>query len=226
MRWLNANELPKDVDTVEGRRSHAVFTHIDNLFEGSGKIARIRELLHTATLDRTLAVGAGPDATPLKKHACVFTARPGTAFLLACWADKNLSTWWKVVVLLATTKDRQAVIDTAFEDAPFGEDGLPTLFIASIRVCGIGMNGLQKANHCIIAELPLSESQTDQAVGREHRMGQRFPVTCTILNSDDNVVDKAINDRHRRRDAAWGDIMSHVPLQGEAGNDGEGWGHV
>ncbi|KAK4156590.1 hypothetical protein C8A00DRAFT_30558 [Chaetomidium leptoderma] len=92
---LNVNELPKDVDTAEVRRSYAVFVYIDNIFEGSGKIATIRELLDATTLDKTLAVDVGSGAMLLKKHACIFT---------------------RVVVLLATTKDRQTVINSTFED--------------------------------------------------------------------------------------------------------------
>ncbi|KAK4245447.1 hypothetical protein C7999DRAFT_34209 [Corynascus novoguineensis] len=123
LAWLNSNNIGAEIETPEGRRGHDMFQHIDRIFRASGKIEAIRQLLAAARRDDSLPMGAPLRTTPKKKHACIFTARPGTAVALASWADKHLSGKWKVVVVLSKTSAsrRQQVIDNAFQDIPYGD---------------------------------------------------------------------------------------------------------
>jgi hypothetical protein len=207
--WLKSDKINPAMETPEGCRKHKMFRHVDRIFKGSGKIRAIKQLLENAERDSSLPMNAPPGTRPIKKHACIFTARPGTAVALASWADKHLSRKWKVVVVLSTTKKRQDIIDAAFQDIPFGDRALPTLFIASTGVCGLGINGLQKASHVIIAELPLRETDVIQAIGRANRVGQVHEVHCSVLYDKDNLIDSAINRRHLHRHGAFSRALGH-----------------
>ncbi|KAK3935392.1 hypothetical protein QBC46DRAFT_346646 [Diplogelasinospora grovesii] len=68
------------VVTREGRATHTVGRYIDTITSGSGKIKQLERCLDLARSD-VAAEGYGWPA--LKKHAYVFTSRPGIALIIA-----------------------------------------------------------------------------------------------------------------------------------------------
>ncbi len=89
--WLNSDKLGSSIATREGRSVHEVRQHIDTISIGSGKLEALGRYLERK--DRAVGrVGADGRAPPrLKKHVYVFAARPGTALIIAAYADKHWS---------------------------------------------------------------------------------------------------------------------------------------
>lgn len=111
---------------------HAAFAHINTIWEGSGKFIELDRILDTAVkldpLNRT------NPRLPTKKHVRYFADRPSLAVLLAMYAYKYWAPRWKVPLVLADTRERQAVINNAFDDIPFTDKrSKRTLFIAPIK---------------------------------------------------------------------------------------------
>jgi hypothetical protein len=208
--WLNSDKLGSNIATREGRAVHEVGQHIDTISKGSGKLEALRRCLEAAREDR--AVGrVGADGRPLpclKKHVCVFAARPGTALIIAAYADKHWSGEWDVVLVLsaATKKGKQAIQD-AFLKIPFDEAGKPTLLISTTGTTGTGVDSLQRANHAVLFELPFVEAEVQQAAGRIHRAGQQLPCYWTKLWAADSEAETLIKQRHERRIEAFSQIL-------------------
>lgn len=209
--WLNSDKLGNTVATSEGRADHTVGRYIDIITGGSGKIEQLSQCLGRAREDlhRSCAGDDGQPAPVLKKHACVFTSRPGIALIVAAYADKHWASEWEVVMVLsAATPEGKKAIGGAFHDIPIGSVEKPTLFIATVGTCGTGLDSLQKANHAVLFDLPFVESERKQARGRIWRSGQRFPCYWTELWAADSDAEVLINDRHERRMEVFNRVLS------------------
>ncbi|KAK3898705.1 hypothetical protein C8A05DRAFT_37704 [Staphylotrichum tortipilum] len=77
--WLNGDKLGSSIATREGRSVHEVGRHIDTISKGSGKLEALGRCLEAARVDRAVGRGGADGRAPLKKHVCVFAARPGAS---------------------------------------------------------------------------------------------------------------------------------------------------
>ncbi|KAH6630778.1 P-loop containing nucleoside triphosphate hydrolase protein [Chaetomium sp. MPI-SDFR-AT-0129] len=208
--WLNSDKLGSSIGTREGRSAHEVGQHIDTISKGSGKLEALERCLEQARTDRAVgSVGRDGQAPPcLKKHVCVFAARPGTALIIAAYADKHWADEWDVVLVLsaATKKGKQAIQD-AFLKIPFDGAGKPTLLISTTGTTGTGLDSLQRANHAVLFELPFVETEAQQAGGRIHRAGQQLPCHWTKLWAADSEAETLIKERHEKRFEAFSRIL-------------------
>lgn len=208
--WLNGDKLGSSIATREGRSVHEVGRHIDTISKGSGKLEALGRCLEAAREDRAAGRGGADGRAPpcLKKHVCVFATRPGTALIIAAYADKHWSGEWDVVLVLsaATKKGKQAIQD-AFLKIPFDEAGKPTLLVSTTGTTGTGVDSLQRANHAVLFELPFVEAEGQQAAGRIHRAGQQLPCHWTTLWAADSEAETLIKERHERRIEAFSQIL-------------------
>ncbi len=70
--------------------------------------------------------------------------------------------------------------------------------MATTGSCGTGVDGLQKANHGILFDMPFVESVRKQALGRLWRYGQRFRCHWTELWEEGSLAEWLIKERHER----------------------------
>ncbi len=200
--WLNSNTIDSGVATSEGRAAHIVGQHIDTITKGSGKIEQLSRCLRDASCDLR------SDNTAVKKHVCVFASRPGLALIIAAYADRHWSHNWDVVLMLSgAIKKSGRVIESAFPDILIRDGRKPTLLIATTGSCGTGVDGLQRANHGVLFDMPFVESVRKQTPGRLWRYGQRYPCYWTELWAEDSLAERLIKERHERRLDAFNQIF-------------------
>lgn len=89
-----------------------------------------------------------------------------------------------------TPRKRQQAIDDF-------QNGDVDVIVCSITAAGIGIN-LQRAESVILGELPLTYAETDQAISRAHRSGQRNVLTVSrviALGTSDEILVNLINKK-------------------------------
>ncbi|KAJ4291227.1 hypothetical protein N0V88_006227 [Collariella sp. IMI 366227] len=212
--WLNSSKIDSSVATSEGRAAHIVGQHINTITKGSGKIEQLSRCLYDASCD----LGLGNTAAFLKKHACVLASRPGLALIIAAYADRHWSHDWDIVLMLSgAIKKGKRVIRSAFPDIPIRDERKPTLLIATTGSCGTGVDGLQRANHGVLFDMPFVESVRKQTPGRLWRYGQRYPCYWTELWAEDSLAERLIKERHERRLDAFNQIFGRGDSDSSAG---------
>ena len=200
---------------------------------------------HSNALSPSLFGGGTRDGCPvkgrplpcLKKHVCVFAARPGTALIIAAYADKHWSGECDaVLVLSAATKKGKLAIQDAFPKIPFDEAGKPTLLISTTGTTGTGVDSLQRANH--------ASSQPDLAQlrgrpgsagrGRESRVSRVVDnVSCeprcflchfyfSVFSLSERFAPSWLDGQDVERDGAK-DICRHFLLRGFVCGRGGAW---
>ncbi len=74
-------------------------------------------------------------------------------------------------------------------------------------LCGTVVDGLQRANHSVLFDMPFVESVRKQTPGRLWRYGQRYPCYWTELWAEDSLAERLIKERHERRLDAFNQIF-------------------
>ncbi|KAK1749853.1 P-loop containing nucleoside triphosphate hydrolase protein [Echria macrotheca] len=193
--------------TPQERSQIVLGRDIIKLVAGCGKLQALEGILRDVLQDRSVHSG-GEVRIPFKKHALVICSRPGFAVALASYFDKSpdILSQWDVQLLTSSTPAavRHSIIADNFKDIPFrNASAKPTLFISTVKVVGTGLNGLQRANHCIIWDPPFEDHLITQTFGRVKRSGQRYKTHGYILESGDTDHEKDILKRHQERMASF-----------------------
>lgn len=92
--------------------------------------------------------------------------------------------------------------------------GPPTILLATITVCGVGLN-LACANHGFIMDPTYNPGVEIQAIHRMHRMGQTNPVKVMKFIADDTVEIK-IEELCKLKSSMHGCCFNEDPLHGDS----------
>lgn len=80
----------------------------------------------------------------------------------------------------------------------FNVDPECTVLVLSLQAASVGLN-LTAANHIFFVDQPLSLTQTKQAVGRCHRIGQGRPVSvCSFVTRD--TIEAAVSEAAKQQE--------------------------
>ncbi|KAI0011240.1 hypothetical protein F4779DRAFT_637411 [Xylariaceae sp. FL0662B] len=206
--YFNENSNPDREQVLNALRESPWWDHMRELIEDSPKYGAIRAFVHdllgmrdidASHPDNIRALGpAPPDGTNIR-HGLIYSDSPLSAF---------------ITFMLLYTEIEDPNVQFIYLHAGIGADSRGELFqymqqdcrprdptkilISTFRLGGEGHN-LQRANYCLLTEVPRSADIQQQAFGRIDRTGQKMRPFLTQLYDDRNLAEKVRRVRNRNR---------------------------
>ena len=181
--WTNSTHLAqscRNPDAVDGRKTHPMYTHVDDLCrpecEGSRFYCLARDLE---------AVLRGP-ASATKNCLVLSPAKPFVALLTAMFIDLHFSGRFTVLYIASSQAPalREELLAKAIQSS---SPSLPLVVVSTIVLMGEGLDKLKACSSLFIMSAPLGPTQYKQAVGRIFRRGQLSGLLKVTLYYSDHT---------------------------------------
>jgi hypothetical protein len=219
------------IDTPEARKTSTIFSHIEALTNGCGKIKALEKIARICLAERATPHGKGQQAPMYKANLAIFCQHPGSSAIVACYCDWKLSDRFKVLGINRKTmpKDRLSFLhDNINAKIPVTSDEKPTILVANTGVVGTALDGFQKFFHHLIIFEP-SFTGPKQPIGRVYRFPQEYEVYVYLLFSTDTENEEAIiklsNARAQSFNAARGKGIEQTKYGGSFKKLPDSWIH-
>lgn len=155
----------------------------------SAKYQAIRDLIMKMVYDNNAAT-APPDGSG-KRQAVIFCSQNISASITyyAMLTDPSLSDVVEPLLICSdiNTQERQNIVD--YFNRPSLPQSRNKVLIGVVSVSAEGYN-IQRANNVWFAELPITFTKQQQAIGRAHRQQQKMEVAVVKLQEQGNLMEE------------------------------------